>query len=153
MKTLFFFFQTVIPLLIACFFIKKNQLAQVIPFFVLIVIGSNAFTSVFVVPWTMLPEVLDEYFLVYKYKPDALFYTYFLIGAKILTAVYSAVNQLVLEQAFFSSKQSLFFNSKRKFLQNLKVWLATKVACASRRIKRRLLLLQIWSFCRLVCYF
>lgn len=78
-------------------FFKTNQLSEVITFFVLAVLGANSFTSAFLIPWAMLPEALDGYFIKYRSKPDALFYTFFILGTKVAMAIYLGVSQIVLE--------------------------------------------------------
>ena len=59
-------------------------------------LAANTFTTAFLVPWAMLPECVDEYFLKYLAKPDALFYTFFILGTKVLMAIYLGITQLVL---------------------------------------------------------
>lgn len=51
----------------------------------------------------MLPEFCDEYFLKFKSRPDALFYTFFVLGAKILIAVYLGLFQLALDLVGFEN--------------------------------------------------
>jgi Na+/melibiose symporter-like transporter len=68
----------------------------VVIFFVLTVLGANAFTTIFLIPWAMLPDVLDEYLLMFKYRSDALFYTFFGLGTKVILTIYLALTQLVL---------------------------------------------------------
>lgn len=45
----------------------------------------------------MNDEVADAYYLKYRTKPDALFYTFFVLGTKVLMAVYLGISQVVLE--------------------------------------------------------
>jgi hypothetical protein len=44
----------------------------------------------------MLPECMDEYYLKYKAKSDTLFYTFFVLGIKILLAIYMGISQAAL---------------------------------------------------------
>jgi len=73
---------------------KRTELTVI--FFVAVVIGANSFTTAFVVPWAILPETLDAYYLKYKSRPDALFYTFFLLGTKIALSFYLGFSQLLL---------------------------------------------------------
>ena len=85
-----------IPLMIGTFFFESAAIGEVIVFFALAVISANCFTAVFLVPWAMLPEVLDAYLLKYKSKPDAFFYTFFTLGSKVIMAIYFGLTQVVL---------------------------------------------------------
>lgn len=51
----------------------------------------------------MLPECFDAYFLKYKSRPDALFYTFFILGVKILMAFYLGLSQIVLDIVGFKN--------------------------------------------------
>lgn len=84
------------PLLIGTLFFRTNNTVEVVFFFILSVLGSNSFTCAFLVPWDMLPEALDEYYIRYRTKPDALFYTFFVLGTKIGMAIYLGISQVVL---------------------------------------------------------
>jgi hypothetical protein len=44
----------------------------------------------------MLPECFDAYYLKFKSRPDALFYTFFIFGSKMLLAFWSGLTQAVL---------------------------------------------------------
>lgn len=85
-----------VPLMIGTFFFKTSQIGEVVVFYGLSVISANCFTAVFLIPWAMLPEVLDAYFLQYRTRPDAFFFTLFNLGSKIFMAVYFGLTQLVL---------------------------------------------------------
>jgi Na+/melibiose symporter-like transporter len=78
------------------FFIPASGTLGVVLFFIFIAIGANGFTTILIIPWTMLPEVLDEYFIMYRYKSDALFYMFFGLGTKVVIAIYLGITQLVL---------------------------------------------------------
>lgn len=86
-----------IPLLIGVFFFKTDNIGELITFFGLAIISANCFTSTFLIPPALIPEALDSYFLKYRSKPDALFYTFFVIGTKILIAIYLGISQEILE--------------------------------------------------------
>ena len=51
----------------------------------------------------MLPECFDAYYLKFKSRPDALFYTFFILGVKILMAFYLGLSQAVLAIANFKN--------------------------------------------------
>ncbi|RNA28598.1 sodium-dependent lysophosphatidylcholine symporter 1 [Brachionus plicatilis] len=87
---------TMIPLLIGVFFFKTDHIGELITFFGLSIIGANCFTAAFLIPPALIPEALDSYFLKYRTRPDALFYTFFTIGTKILIAIYLGISQEVL---------------------------------------------------------
>jgi GPH family glycoside/pentoside/hexuronide:cation symporter len=88
---------TMVPLLFGGFFFGSGTTLEIVIFFLLSIMAANCFTSVFLIPWSMLPEVLDAYFIVYKTKPDAFFYTFFNLGSKVIMALYFGVTQIVLE--------------------------------------------------------
>lgn len=100
-------------------FLKEDSTFEIIVFFSLLLLGANSFTVVFLVPWAMLPNVLDKhkyvlnsicfflsltlllkvldaYLLKYGNKMDALFYTVFALFVKVLIAIYAGITQLVL---------------------------------------------------------
>ncbi len=85
-----------VPMMIGVFFFKSNATGEVITFFLLAALSANSFTSVFLVPWALLPEALDAYYIKYRSKPDALFYTFFGLGAKVIMAFYLGLSQVVL---------------------------------------------------------
>ena len=85
-----------VPCTIGIIFFRSKDLSQIIPFFIMMALAANTFTTAFLVPWAMLPECVDEYFLKYLAKPDALFYTFFILGTKVLMAIYLGITQLVL---------------------------------------------------------
>lgn len=97
------------PLLIVGIFLSKSSALQVSIFMVMAFFASHAFTSHFLVPWAILPNVLDEYLLKYGNKMDALFYTIFALVAKILFAIYAGITQFVLR---FELKDIFLFNFK-----------------------------------------
>lgn len=66
-----------------------------------LILGSHCFTSIFLLPWAMIPNVLDEYLLKYGNKLDALFYTFYSLGVKILISLFAGLTQLVLGYFFF----------------------------------------------------
>lgn len=75
---------------------KEDGLLEKIFMVINILFGANCFASVFLLPMAMLPNVLDEYFLTYNNKLDALFYTFFMLGSKIVLALFAGITQLVL---------------------------------------------------------
>lgn len=85
-----------IPLLIGVFFFKTNNVGEIVTFFALAILGANCFTAAFLIPPALIPEALDSYYLKYRTKPDALFYTFFTIGTKILIAIYLGISQEIL---------------------------------------------------------
>lgn len=95
-KSMFLGNLLVMPLLIGCIFFRENTSFQIGMLFTLVAIGANGLSSTFLVPWSILPVTLDAYFLKYSTRPDALFYTFFLLGTKILISFYLGIFQLVL---------------------------------------------------------
>ena len=82
-----------IPYLVACLFISKNNDTLSIAIsFVLSFFAANAFSVLFIVPWAMLPEAIDAYFLKYRTKLDTLFFTFFIVGTKVLVAIYLGID-------------------------------------------------------------
>lgn len=84
------------PLLLVGIFFTEKRALEISILFVCIVLAANSFTSQFLLPWAMLPNVLDEYLLKYGNKLDALFYTMFALLVKVLIAIYAGIVQLVL---------------------------------------------------------
>jgi Na+/melibiose symporter-like transporter len=87
---------TMVPLLLGGFFFGSGSSGEIALFFSLAILAANCFTAVFLIPWAMLPEVLDAYFIKYKTKPDAFFYTFFTLGSKVIMALYFGLTQIVL---------------------------------------------------------
>lgn len=85
-----------IPLLIGVLFFETNDTVEVALFFTFVVIAANSFTCSFLVPWSMLPEVLDAFYIEYRSKPGALFYMLLALGTKIVIAIYLGLSQVVL---------------------------------------------------------
>ena len=85
-----------IPVLIGAIFLSDDTAVQVIILFINLILAANGFTAIFLLPWAMLPNVLDEYLLTYGNKLDALFYTIYTLGIKILISVYAGIVQVVL---------------------------------------------------------
>ena len=83
------------PLLIGSAFFKDHW--HIYLYFPLVVLASNTITISFLLPWSMLPECVDHFFLKYNKSCDAFFYTFLTIGAKIAIAVYLGLGQLLLE--------------------------------------------------------
>ena len=75
-----------IPYLVACLFMSI-AISFVLSFF-----AANAFSVLFIVPWAMLPEAIDAYFLKYRTKLDTLFFTFFIVGTKVLVAIYLGID-------------------------------------------------------------
>ncbi len=90
-------FKCIVPLLIGCIFLDSDAIGEVVTFFIIALIGANCFTTTFLVPWAMLPECVDEYFLKFKNKSDALIYTFLVVGTKVFMAIYLGILQLILE--------------------------------------------------------
>jgi len=61
----------------------------------------------------MLPECFDAYYLEFKSRPDALFYTFFILGVKILMAFWFGFTQAILAIVNFE-------NVKKKNIRKLK---------------------------------
>ena len=86
----------IVPLLLGYFFFRKNTALEKSILAVNTIIAANGFTAVFLVPWTMITNVLDEYLLNYHNKLDALFYTFFALGVKVFIAIFAGLTQLIL---------------------------------------------------------
>lgn len=112
-----------LPLLIGIFFFKTNRTIEIVFFFVFVVIAANSFTCSFLVPWSMLPEVLDAFFLEYRTKQDALFYTFLALGTKVLIAFYYGISQIILALVGYESNICAEFQDSR-VAQSIKYLLA-----------------------------
>lgn len=102
-----------LPLLIGIFFFKTNKTIEIVLFFVFVVIASNSFTCSFLVPWSMLPEVLDAFFIKYRSKQDALFYTFLALGTKVVIAFYYGISQVVLGLVNYESNVCAEFQNEK----------------------------------------
>jgi len=85
---------TMIPLMIGSIFFTEAHHFWI--FISLSVIASMAFTVNLVLPYTMLPKCIDAYYLIYKHKPDALFYTILYFNSKVSLAIYQFIGQYAL---------------------------------------------------------
>jgi Na+/melibiose symporter-like transporter len=61
----------------------------------------------------MVPECYDAYYLKYKSRPDALFYTFPVLGVKILMAFYLGISQFVLSENGFENGICAEFQDER----------------------------------------
>ena len=61
----------------------------------------------------MVPECYDAYYLKYKSRPDALFYTFPVLGVKILMAFYLGISQFVLSENNFQNGICAEFQDER----------------------------------------
>lgn len=102
-----------LPLLIGIFFFKTDKTIELVLFFVFVVIAANSFTCSFLVPWSMLPEVLDAFFIQYRSKQDALFYTFLALGTKVLIAFYYGISQIILAFVGYESNVCAEFQDNR----------------------------------------
>ena len=51
----------------------------------------------------MLPECFDAYYLNFKSRPDALFYTFFIFGNKFFISIWFGLTQAVLALVKFEN--------------------------------------------------
>ena len=51
----------------------------------------------------MLPECFDAYYLKFKSRPDALFYTFFIFGNKFFISIWFGLTQAVLALVKFEN--------------------------------------------------
>lgn len=86
----------IIPLLIGVLVFRERGQVEITFLVINLFLGANCFTSIFLLPWAMLPNVLDEYLLKYKNKLDALFYTFYTLGIKIFISFFAGITQLSL---------------------------------------------------------
>ncbi|CAF0803858.1 unnamed protein product [Brachionus calyciflorus] len=110
-----------IPLLIGVLFFKSNSVGEVLAFFLLAILAANCFTAAFLIPPALIPEALDAYYIKYRAKPDALFYTFFTVGTKIFMAIYLGISQEILDLVGYKTNvcsefQSATLKSSIKYL-------------------------------------
>ena len=83
----------VFPFLVGVFCYNDNSTVQLILFFIGIALVASGVTAGAIVPLIMLPDAADAYYLRYKTRPDALFYTIIILAPKIAQAFYAAIAQ------------------------------------------------------------
>ncbi|KAI3379729.1 hypothetical protein SNEBB_004382 [Seison nebaliae] len=80
------------PCAIVLFYLENISTAYVVFIIAGMTIGIN-----FLVPWSMLPDVLDNFVFKYEERHDPIFYSFFVFITKFSAGIALAVSQLVLE--------------------------------------------------------
>ncbi|KAH9523422.1 Sodium-dependent lysophosphatidylcholine symporter 1-B [Bulinus truncatus] len=89
-----------IPILFAQLYLPANS--KIIYYFVMAVAGLCISVS-FLLPWSVLPDVLDLYMLEKGLRHDALFYSFYVFFNKLASGVALAASQLALEFGGYES--------------------------------------------------
>ena len=59
----------------------------------------------FLVPWSMIPDVIDEFMIKTGERKESVFYSFFVFFTKMATGVAAGVSQLALESAGYKSEK------------------------------------------------
>ncbi|CAL1528110.1 unnamed protein product [Lymnaea stagnalis] len=83
-----------LPILFAQLFMKPNS--KILYYFMMALAGLSISVS-FLLPWSVLPDVLDLYMIEKKTRHDALFYSFYVFFNKLASGLALAASQLALE--------------------------------------------------------
>ncbi|CAH1773326.1 unnamed protein product, partial [Owenia fusiformis] len=82
-----------IPLLFVQLFVPAGNVAV---FYATVAIAGTALSVAFLLPWSMLPDVLDDFMLKTNTRKDALFYSFYVFFNKLAVGVSLGLSQLAL---------------------------------------------------------
>ncbi|KAL3868983.1 hypothetical protein ACJMK2_041728 [Sinanodonta woodiana] len=82
-----------IPILISQLYLERNVYA----YFVVVILAGLSISVSLLLPWSMLPDVLDMFMLEKGVRKDAIFYAFYVFFNKLSTGVALGISQAVLE--------------------------------------------------------
>ncbi|KAI3382399.1 hypothetical protein SNEBB_004880 [Seison nebaliae] len=73
--------------------------------FIVAVTSGASVGAIFLIPWSMLPDVVDEYTIKYGQRKEAIFYSLFVVVFKLFQAILLGLSQIMLGAAGYNADQ------------------------------------------------
>ncbi|XP_077991592.1 sodium-dependent lysophosphatidylcholine symporter 1-like [Glandiceps talaboti] len=98
----------IIPILTSLFFLPENN--TVVAFILCYLVGA-ASSCLYLLPWSMMPDIIDDYIVKTGLRNDAIFYSFFQSFNKLLNGIGLGMSTLVLGFAGYETGASVQPNS------------------------------------------